>query len=581
MRERYDRTPSYAWLVAAAIAVALAVISAPTLRAQEPTDTVPSLRSRIVGRITDEVTGRPVVQALIVISPGTRRTLTDSLGVYWVLDLPPGDYELEVRQLGFAERTVEVRVEPTRTTQVDIQLTSDPVQVETLHVQIDYRPRYLEDRGFYDRMAEDNGYFFDPGWVDRWSSGIMRAGALIGMLQYHAPQPFGPCVTTYIDGHRDFSGLLGEMSPWEIGAIEYYPSAFGTPTFAVDGCGAIAVWTRRDEPDPARYERDIELCVPEFADGTITVEGLVWDSYTNVLLPGADVKASYRRDNGTLREVTVLADHAGQYRVCDLPEDAEITITASTLDRIGTGLMLPPGDRVVHQLNLDIVVSGPGRIAGRVIDRETGRPIASASVTLAGDSVTRVSDANGAFTFEEALPGDQTLLVAHLAYETLSETISIEADRTIDVRAELSADPIELEPIVVTAVRNRRLDRRGFYDRKIWAERLGAGEFFLEDQITRRNPIHVSHLARDVPGVFTQCTTRGCVVGTRCGPMSVYLDGVQVIRSGEATGAPVTIDELVRPVEVAAVEVYTGPAGLPAEYSGATGQCGALVIWTK
>ena len=33
--------------------------------------------------------------------------------------------------------------------------------------------------------------------------------------------------------------------------------------------------------------------------------------------------------------------------------------------------------------------------------------------------------------------------------------------------------------------------------------------------------------------------------------------------------------------QIAGVEVYKGPATLPAEFGGSGGRCGAVVIWTK
>jgi hypothetical protein len=61
--------------------------------------------------------------------------------------------------------------------------------------------------------------------------------------------------------------------------------------------------------------------------------------------------------------------------------------------------------------------------------------------------------------------------------------------------------------------------------------------------------------------------------------MSVYVDGSLALGAGRRD--PVSIDELVRPGEIAAVEVYPSAASVPAEYTGTTGRCGAVVIWTR
>jgi hypothetical protein len=45
--------------------------------------------------------------------------------------------------------------------------------------------------------------------------------------------------------------------------------------------------------------------------------------------------------------------------------------------------------------------------------------------------------------------------------------------------------------------------------------------------------------------------------------------------------APASVDGLVIPAEVEAVEVYDGPGSLPAEFGGSNAGCGVVVIWTR
>ena len=42
-----------------------------------------------------------------------------------------------------------------------------------------------------------------------------------------------------------------------------------------------------------------------------------------------------------------------------------------------------------------------------------------------------------------------------------------------------------------------------------------------------------------------------------------------------------TVNDFVLPVEIEGLEVYTGAASLPAEFSGYDARCGAVVITTK
>ncbi|MFV1988336.1 MAG: hypothetical protein ACC682_13730, partial [Gemmatimonadota bacterium] len=188
------------------------------------------------------------------------------------------------------------------------------------------------------------------------------------------------------------------------------------------------------------------------------------------------------------------------------------------------------------------------------------------------------------------LPGDQVLEIEHLGFAPMAEVVSIVADRTVDLNIQMSANPIELEPLVVTAVRDRRLEIRGFYDRRTWGDRTGLGQFLSIEDIERRSPSAVTSLLREFPGIEVRCSgTRDCQVRTTrasgCREVNIYLNGTLTLgegRSGPAARASgISIDELVRPFEIAGLEIYTGAGSVPAEFSGTTGRCGAIAIWTK
>lgn len=175
---------------------------------------------------------------------------------------------------------------------------------------------------------------------------------------------------------------------------------------------------------------------------------------------------------------------------------------------------------------------------------------------------------------------------------------------TTEVDARLTPDPVELEPIVATATRPRRLEIKGFYERKYWGEQLGGGTFFTAEDIERRNPVRITHMVADAPGVrLGGCTLRGygCKLYSTTHSrgfsdqgckLNIYLDGILAIRGSAerwslASGVlgdmnpRDSINDLVLPIEIAGIEVYTGAASLPAEFSGSDARCGAVVIWTK
>jgi len=134
------------------------------------------------------------------------------------------------------------------------------------------------------------------------------------------------------------------------------------------------------------------------------------------------------------------------------------------------------------------------------------------------------------------------------------------------------------------ALRSRRLEMRGFYERRTWGERTGAGHFLDEQEIERTSPAATSSLLRTMPGLEVRCRgSRDCTVGSRrasnCPRVNIFINGQLAL--GANRRDLISVDELVRPSEITAIEVYVGGGSLPAEFSGVTGRCGAVAIWTK
>ena len=63
------------------------------------------------------------------------------------------------------------------------------------------------------------------------------------------------------------------------------------------------------------------------------------------------------------------------------------------------------------------------------------------------------------------------------------------------------------------------------------------------------------------------------VKGVTC-PVQFYLDGAPV-------GTGISVDRLISPHEVAAVEVYSAGGYVPPQFSGPTARCGVIVLWSR
>lgn len=103
------------------------------------------------------------------------------------------------------------------------------------------------------------------------------------------------------------------------------------------------------------------------------------------------------------------------------------------------------------------------------------------------------------------------------------------------------------------------------------------GYFYTRVEIMQRRSRFLSEALRSVPGltISTSRTGPGFVIrarGCRYAPV-LWVDRGRV--------GDTEVDELVRIDEVAAVEVYTSPAGVPAQYTDRSNVgCGTIIVWT-
>jgi len=73
-----------------------------------------------------------------------------------------------------------------------------------------------------------------------------------------------------------------------------------------------------------------------------------------------------------------------------------------------------------------------GTVQGRVLDRETGSPVAGASVTTSPATGAFVTDADGAFSAGEVLTGSYTISANRLGYDPNTVTVAVREGQTTD-----------------------------------------------------------------------------------------------------------------------------------------------------
>jgi hypothetical protein len=246
-------------------------------------------------------------------------------------------------------------------------------------------------------------------------------------------------------------------------------------------------------------------------------------------------------------------------------------------------------------------------VRGHIVESGSGRPVVLGWVGLLDTTLLVLdetySDHAGEFLLRAPGPGAYLVAVEALGYAPLIDgIIDLGEDGFLPVDVYVKPQPIELAGITATGRRQRaveKLERAGFFARAA----QGFGHFVTPEEIEERQPPDVPSLLRSVPGpvwdkggIFgntllmrSRGPTPGRIVDSEdpsetvapagyCYP-SIYVDGA-VVWHPKLPPPPPAIEELVAIEDVAAVEVYTGPASTPLQWGGSQAACGVILFWT-
>ena len=209
---------------------------------------------------------------------------------------------------------------------------------------------------------------------------------------------------------------------------------------------------------------------------------------------------------------------------------------------------------------------GPGRIVGRVLDQESGRPIEGVTVALAPTAQQAETDSRGRFEITDVSTGALLLQVRRVGYLPRVDTIVALPEVTVDVELTIATTALPLDRITIVA-RSPFLEARGFY-RRAGGSGWQANRIAIEAEDPRElermfDRVAVVRVERDRFGGTVLTSRRG----TRC-VFGVFLDGIR---------APGFNINTLPPDAIEALEVYQGQ-NVPPEYSHS---CGVVLIWMR
>lgn len=217
---------------------------------------------------------------------------------------------------------------------------------------------------------------------------------------------------------------------------------------------------------------------------------------------------------------------------------------------------------------------GTGGVNGLVRD-SLGTPVEGAQIAVTGTALAGESDDRGRFVLAKATPGEMVVRVRRIGFQPDSVRVAVLAGQTANVEITLARLAIELRPVVILGRRNLTGQMAGFYDRQL----RGSGHFITRSDIEKRNPINMTDMFRMIPGARVESRgfrTQVRFRGARCAPLT-WLDGTPLY-AGEFD-----LDTL-DPRSLEGIEIYSGPAGVPAEFQGnrtISSSCGTVILWSR
>src|SRR5688500_7808274 len=108
---------------------------------------------------------------------------------------------------------------------------------------------------------------------------------------------------------------------------------------------------------------------------------------------------------------------------------------------------------VQHSAMLAVLVPGvvvaqtTGQVTGRVTGPD-GRPIASATVTVAGTTLGALTNAEGRYTVAAVPAGSRTLLARRIGFAPGTQTVTVVTGRAATADFQLTPQAVQLEQVV-------------------------------------------------------------------------------------------------------------------------------------
>lgn len=227
-----------------------------------------------------------------------------------------------------------------------------------------------------------------------------------------------------------------------------------------------------------------------------------------------------------------------------------------------------------------------GTITGRVIDRQTQRPLASAQVRITGTPRGAQTDDQGLYRIINVPTGVVQLVAQRIGYGPMSRTVAVSANGTTTADFGLAVAATTLDQVLVTATgQSERKRQSGVSTATIDSSAVNrATVSTFSDVLSSRAPGVVVQQAAGETGAGARVRIRGSNSISLSNDPLLIVDGVRVDNSSLSTSIgtggqqPSRFND-INPEEIENIEVIKGPAA--AALYGTAAANGVIQITTR
>jgi TonB-linked SusC/RagA family outer membrane protein len=247
---------------------------------------------------------------------------------------------------------------------------------------------------------------------------------------------------------------------------------------------------------------------------------------------------------------------------------------------------------VVHAALLVLALFGAplraqtGTVIGRVVDGQTGRPIATAQISVTGTGLGVLVDADGRFRIDDVPVGTREIRAVRIGYQPASVSVTIGAGTPASIELQMTETAIALDEIVITGTAgDTRRKAIGNAVSSVNASEIleRAPALTVTELLQARTPGLTILPGSGTAGTGSNLRLRGATSVYANTQPTVYVDGVRIGSGGtgnfDVFGQTTSALDAINPADIESIEVIKGPAA--ATLYGAEAAAGVIQIITK